>query len=162
MMVKLPNLSVLLQFQKRLDDHIVKEKKIVFNTSDLKVLAFKVEFGEFLNEHQFFKFWKENRLPKEGLLEEFVDGVHFLLSLANERKWSKFIHAADAAEWEDRTLVTLALDIYNNPLASAGDWLECVCDYFQMAHLMGFTIDEIEKAYLKKNKVNLDRQNNGY
>jgi dimeric dUTPase (all-alpha-NTP-PPase superfamily) len=79
-------LEKLFQMQKALDTHI--EDKHSLQDEDLferKVLALLVEIGELANETRSFKFWSvKPSSAKEVILEEFVDGVHFILSLGIE------------------------------------------------------------------------------
>lgn len=188
MEIAVPNLKMLFELQEKLDERINKEKGITEDTSNLTVIAFKVEFAEFLNEHKFFKFWKTDKTPnmvavvsevyetnfihgrkhrfiaeyKYPLLEEYVDGIHFLLSLGMKRKYHKYSHAFDALDIETNSLEYLAMEIFNNPLDSAGKWIQCMSDYFYFGHLVGITAKDIEEAYLKKNKINHERQDGGY
>lgn len=196
------DLKKLFALQEKLDKRILEEKKITEDVSDLTVVAFKVEFAEFLNEHKFFKFWKVDRTPRkevkchackgsggfssfdsEGdpvndiclycggigiqgypLLEEFVDGIHFLLSLGIKRKYHKFIHALESFEEDEITgsMSDLAQEVFNNRLDSAGKWLQCLVDYMNFGVLAGITPKDIEEAYVAKNKENHRRQSAGY
>ena len=177
--IQVPDLKKLAEIQAVLDKTIMTTQNIQEDITNRLVVAFKVEFGEFLNEHKFFKFWKVNTIPNRHvikhhamfledvvyhnpLLEEFVDGVHFLLSIGNQRKYIKFIHAFDTIERKSDSLEFLAMEIFNNPINSAGRWLEVVSDYLYFGNLVGFTVEEIEQAYYEKNKVNFQRQENGY
>jgi dimeric dUTPase (all-alpha-NTP-PPase superfamily) len=167
------------ELQDKLDKHILENHKIEGDITGLLVIAFKVEFGEFLNEHKFFKFWKVNPVPRtkallipammeedkvyyNPLLEEFVDGVHFLLSIGLKRGYLKFIHGFDVVERKSDSLEFLSIEIFNNPINSAGKWMEVFSDYIHLGYLMGISASDIEEAYLKKNQVNHERQNSGY
>lgn len=180
-MVQVPDFKKLAALQEKLDKRVIEQHKINYDTTNLRIIAFKVEFGEFLNEHKFFKFWKvpEKRVPNtksllvpammdedkvyyNPLLEEFVDGIHFLLSIGIERNYMKFIHAFDLIERKSDNLEYLANDIFNNPINSAGKWIEVFSDYIYFGNLVGISASDIEEAYLKKNKVNHERQNSGY
>ena len=49
------------------------------------MLALLVEIGELANETRSFKFWSvKPASEKKIILEEFVDGIHFILSLGIE------------------------------------------------------------------------------
>lgn len=159
------HLKNMFKIQNTVDQKIRATQKIAddVNTTDLKIIAFKVEFGEFLNEHKFFKYWKVDRTPRFGLLiEEFADCVAFMLALALERKWNKFIHALDVVDVETKTMAARSIDIFNNPLDSAGKWLLCMVDLLELAKMMGISEEEIETAYLKKSEINIGRQEEGY
>ncbi len=72
--------------QQALDSHI--EEKHQLQNEDLftrKTLALLVEIGELANETRCFKFWSvKPASEKQVVLEEFVDGIHFILSLGIE------------------------------------------------------------------------------
>lgn len=117
-------LKELLGMQRELDQHIVDNAFNIIGDEIPKVdgsdksflierlLALQVEVSEFANKTRCFKYWSKKKAePKEELLDEFVDILHFWLSVAN---------------------------------------------------VMKFTAEEIEQAYLKKNKENYKRQEEGY
>lgn len=164
-----PNIAKMFDMQRELDQFIIDTQKLEGDYVDLKVIAFKVEFGEFLNEHKFFKFWKVDKTPNWGelfgpnpVLEEFVDGIHFLLSLALEKKWDRFLHALEVVSLEDKTLSALSIDIFHNPLSSCGHWFQCLLDMLQFASLVGLSIQDIEDGYQAKYEINIKRQKEGY
>lgn len=80
------NTITLFKMQKALDSHI--ESQHGLQNEDLferKVLALLVEIGELANETRCFKFWSVKPSSERNvILEEFVDGVHFILSLGIE------------------------------------------------------------------------------
>ncbi|WP_176714346.1 dUTP diphosphatase, partial [Limosilactobacillus reuteri] len=49
---------------------------------------------------------------------------------------------------------------YNNP--SHGNYGRIIMVFLGLGKLLGFTWDEIEQAYFKKNEVNHKRQDSGY
>src|SRR5690554_4670233 len=58
------NLTKLFELQRKLDEHIIKEKGL--EGEDLlpkKILALQVELGELANEWRGFKFWSEDQEP---------------------------------------------------------------------------------------------------
>ena len=81
------NLQQLFTMQRQLDQHI--EDKHQLHKEDLvprKLLALLVEMGELANETRCFKFWSVKPPAEDAvILEEFVDGVHFILSLGIEK-----------------------------------------------------------------------------
>ena len=72
--------------QKELDmkidyEHGLKNEE-VFNK---KVMSLIVEICELANEIKFFKFWSYKKpSPKEKILDEYSDCIHFLLSIGND------------------------------------------------------------------------------
>src|SRR5699024_12798011 len=69
--------------QQKLDDYISKNHQLDGeNLLEERFLALLVETGELANETRCFKFWsKKEASTKEVILEEYVDNIHFLLSL---------------------------------------------------------------------------------
>ncbi|WP_377888225.1 dUTP diphosphatase [Alkalihalobacillus sp. R86527] len=161
------NFERLLELQKTLDDRILDEHHL--HTSDLfsrKLLALQVEVGELANETRCFKFWStKSPAPKEIILEEYVDGIHFILSLGLE------LGISEVSSYEQKDVsqspviafqeVYHAIDILreNQNVESFHVLLE---KYLQLAIAIDLNIDAIERAYLKKNEINHQRQNQGY
>jgi dimeric dUTPase (all-alpha-NTP-PPase superfamily) len=161
-------LEKLFHMQKALDTHI--EEKHNLQDEDLfdrKVLALLVEIGELANETRSFKFWSvKPSSAKEVILEEFVDGVHFILSLGIECGFDA--GPIDLDEQELSLNVTEQfLSVYDwisffQKSKSLVDYKKVIISYFQLAGLLGFTYEEIERAYFHKNEVNYLRQQNNY
>ncbi|MGQ8924303.1 dUTP diphosphatase, partial [Bacillus halotolerans] len=99
------NLQKMFEMQKALDERIIKEKGL--EGQDLLpnlILALQVELAECANEWRGFKHWSNDREPriclidkkgqtakeyyKNPLLEEYVDCLHFILSIGNRLGWN--------------------------------------------------------------------------
>ncbi|MFJ5717269.1 dUTP diphosphatase [Neobacillus sp. NPDC093127] len=161
-------LEKLFEMQKALDRHIEEKhgllKEDLFNR---KVLALLVEIGELANETRCFKFWSvKPSSAKEVILEEFVDGVHFILSLGIECGF-------DAEQMELKipastlNVTDQFLHVYEfvNIFKKAKDltsYIELFAAYLKLAEQLGLTQGEIEQAYFRKNEVNYQRQQNNY
>ncbi|MEH7116565.1 dUTP diphosphatase [Neobacillus vireti] len=161
-------LKKLFQMQRELDTHI--EKKHGLENEDLfdrKVLALLVEIGELANETRSFKFWSvKPSSPKPVVLEEFVDGIHFILSLGIECGFDQESIAIQAQE-SARNVTEQFLYVYETISSfqkskAIADYLSLFDSYLTLASLLGFTNNEIEKAYFAKNEVNYQRQQNNY
>lgn len=191
------NLSKLFKIQKQLDDRIVKEKGLEGqDLLDKKILALQVELGELANEWRGFKFWSEDQEPrtevpdfetwkknghktykgkpamhfKNPLLEEYVDCLHFFLSIginSNVRTDIDF----DKAGTRDIMTLFAKINRYTAEMwwehnGKTGQllvkWLFGFQNFLRLGEMLGFTWDEIEKAYLEKNKINHERQESGY
>lgn len=192
------NLNKLFQIQDELDQAIVKKKGL--EGQDLlpkKILALQVELGELANEWRGFKFWSEDQFPRgkgryvkgnitfindvqtwtdfdveEGnpLLEEYVDCLHFILSIGLELK----IKIAYARETQsNKTNITklftslfIGSGIIGSPESDNEinyiNYLSLTSDFIRLGQLLGFTEKQIEQAYLSKNKINHARQESGY
>ena len=80
------NIEKLMTMQAGLDQHIeLKHGLQSENLVERKILALLVELGELANETRCFKFWSlKGPADQETILMEYVDGIHFILSLAND------------------------------------------------------------------------------
>lgn len=183
------NLTKLFQLQRQLDEYIEQKHPRQEGEDRLvkKILALMVELGELANEWRGFKFWSENQVPrtrvlvnrttddigfknigpehiKNPLLEEYVDCLHFLLSIGLESEIGTFTGdelmpiKMGAIEIQFITLfkvtVTFLEDINYYP-----DMWEL---FLGLGEMLGFTWEQIEEAYLQKNAENHARQNRGY
>lgn len=162
------NLEKLFQMQKALDSHI--EEKHQLQKEDLfdrKVLALLVEIGELANETRCFKFWSvKPSSEKDVILEEFVDGIHFILSLGIECGFNQMPielkgikSTSTVTEQFLAVYETISLFQKNKELDA---YINVFESYMQLAALLGFTKEEIEEAYFRKNEVNYQRQQNNY
>ena len=77
------DLEELYNLQASLDAEIANNHHVTYeSTFERRLLALIVEIGELANETRCFKYWS-NKGPsaKEVVMDEFADGIHFLLSL---------------------------------------------------------------------------------
>ncbi|WP_066311378.1 dUTP diphosphatase [Bacillus sp. FJAT-29814] len=162
-------LKKLFHMQKALDTHI-EEKHGLLN-EDLfsrKVLALLVEVGELANETRCFKFWSvKPSSPQDVILEEFVDGIHFILSLGIVCGFDEKEFSLDGALPAAETLTEQFLKVYQQTSVfqnskSFEDFLVLFKSYMALAGLLGITQEEIQQAYFHKNEVNYLRQQNNY
>ncbi|MFJ5758261.1 dUTP diphosphatase [Neobacillus sp. NPDC093182] len=161
-------LEKLFRMQRGLDQHI--EEKHGLQNEDLfdrKVLALLVELGELANETRCFKFWSiKPSSEKDVILEEYVDGIHFILSLGIECGFQNLDYKL---ELEPSTLSTteqflLIYQLVNKfrDSKSDSDFKTLLTSYLHLGALLGITYEEMEKAYFTKNEVNYQRQQNNY
>ncbi|MEO2074690.1 MAG: dUTP diphosphatase [Bacillus sp. (in: firmicutes)] len=162
------NLEKLFHMQKALDSHI--EEKHQLQKEDLfdrKVLALLVEIGELANETRCFKFWSvKPSSEKDVILEEFVDGIHFILSLGIECGFNQMPIELEGIK-STSTVTEQFLAVYETiSLFQKNKELDAYINvfksYMQLAALLGLTKEEIEEAYFRKNEVNYQRQQNNY
>lgn len=199
------NLNKLFEIQAKLDKHIVEGKGLEGqNLLDEKILALQVELGELANEWRGFKFWSENQKPrtakptlcgcpmcefhdlpevtekKNPLLEEYVDCLHFILSIGNDINCDaensiKYVNDSTELILESKsvknTSITEQFNIvfgnisYFYQAGGAGgleDYYDIAAEFFILGEKLGFKDKQVEQAYLDKNKVNHERQQNGY
>lgn len=160
------NWESLFTMQKQLDSYIETNHNLT--NKDLfhdKYLALLVELGELANETRCFKFWSnKERSSKEIILEEYVDGIHFILSLGIEkglRYESSTIQKTSKTETELFSIVFENSVLFkNNPIQTTYNQL--FTSYLKLGLALGFEENDIRDAYLKKNEVNYERQNQGY
>lgn len=177
------------QLQRVLDSKINEKFNLEpMETIFHKLLALVVEIGEASNEHRGFKFWSVDRSPRilvplkptmnyediewrNPLLEEFVDALHFGISIGNDLKIQ--LDEVKPRLFSDVSKGTLQTLSWVHSLAQGVDM-----DYNQsilkkrytnmMEYLLGlgmaygFDEDNIEAAYILKNQENHKRQLSGY
>jgi len=160
------NWTELFDMQRKLDAYIKKNHQL--EEADLfseKILALLVELGELANETRSFKYWSTKAASdREVILEEYVDNVHFLLSLGIEKNY-QFTHIE--VEETKNNMVEQFNEVYRKAIyfserQSEVNYKELVEAYLQLANLLGFTEQAILNAYIEKNEVNYERQQSGY
>jgi|SRR5690625_48441 len=158
----------LFTMQKQLDHYIEESNKIPAkqNLFEDKCLALLVELGELANETRSFKFWS-TKPPSadEVILEEYVDGVHFILSLGIEKGFEySGIENGNKVEVDItaqfNTVFTSCIRFNEEP--SQINYTTLFTDFLHLGKLLGYHATDIQSAYYKKNKVNYDRQQEGY
>ncbi len=106
---------------------------------------------------------------KNPLLEEYVDCLHFILSigleLGFENVWISHSTVKHSIKQED-VLVnfsTVFAFVYKLERRESFNWYDSLFERFiVLGFSLGFTWEQIEQAYIAKNEVNHDRQNTGY
>ena len=155
------NIKKMLEAQKELDEANLKKGGLTEYPLEMVQTAYRVELGELLQEWKQFKFWKLNKgkVNREKMLEEWADCMHFALSLNNNIYKCKSYTYDDfrrAVEYEK------ILDIYKviNDCFSVNMFtLSCV---IALGLKLGYTLEELEQAYWRKNKINWERIEGGY
>lgn len=161
------NVQTLYSLQRQLDERIETQHGLQGeNLVDRKILALLVEVGELANETRCFKFWSSKpSAPQEIVLEEYVDGLHFILSLGLD------LQLAERVEWPDvqasKPLVTQFLDVFQaihlfEQALSIETYEALLRSYVELGHALQFTSEQIERAYVAKNAVNHERQDQNY
>ena len=154
------NIKKMLEAQEELD-------KAMFDYSGLKEYpieqiktAYRVELGEVLQEAKMFKYWKKNKgvISPIKILEELADCLHFALSLENKVENYSYLSEftdEDFKEYERYSLyeiIDTCFTLYSTVLA------DTIC----LGLKLGYSLDDLEKAYYDKNKINWERINNNY
>ncbi|MEK4255445.1 dUTP diphosphatase [Ureibacillus sp. FSL K6-2830] len=170
------NLQKLFEIQAELDCHINKEHPVQEGEDRLakKILALQVELGELCNCWRGFKFWSYKQEPITGLwddrlrfhnplLEEYVDCLHFVLSIGLEIGFTEeptgIIREYDVIHQFNKMFYMVG-DFYNFYIrygkgCGLYDMFDDLFGHFLgIGEMLGFTWEQIERAYLEKNAEN--------
>ncbi|MBE3570713.1 MAG: dUTP diphosphatase [Bacillales bacterium] len=162
------NLSKLYDMQKALDQYIEQENHVANeNLLHHKLLALLVELGELANETRCFKFWsKKGPSEKKIILEEYVDGIHFLLSIGLELGFDSFTQikepSSSSSDLTDQFLAVYEAFHRLKKEKTLPSYEKAWEEYVLLANMLGFSTEDIERAYMEKNEVNYKRQREGY
>ncbi|MEH7392591.1 dUTP diphosphatase [Bacillus sp. JJ1474] len=172
-----------MNLQKLFDTQKVLRDRIAYNEPDRfdkLILALLVEIGECANEWRGFKFWSKDQEPrtkvpvtgwgepyKNPLLEEYVDGLHFVLEIGLQHGFDKDVAGLAIETIKFRTieqqftaLMRVDWEIYE--CGHGGYFHEGFELYLSLGEMLGFTGEQVEKAYFEKNQINHLRQDEGY
>ncbi|MEK5175101.1 dUTP diphosphatase [Heyndrickxia sp. FSL W8-0496] len=102
---------------------------------------------------------------KNPLLEEYVDGLHFVLELGIELdfEYDEWIYDSWVVETITEQFMSLQLtvgEIYCDK--HDGCLPDLISYYIGLGEMLGFTWEQIEQAYMEKNAINHQRQESGY
>lgn len=155
----------LFEMQAELDRFIEQTQNVQYDVFQEKGLALLVELAELANETRCFKFWStKGASERPVILEEFVDSIHFMLSLGNMRGFQ-------LDEWptveEKLDLTPAFIEATQSVLSflqkqTQDNYLMLWHRYSVLAYNLGFTVDDIIEAYISKNEKNYERQRSGY
>ncbi|WP_186578425.1 dUTP diphosphatase [Aquibacillus kalidii] len=156
----------LFNMQQKLDNYIQENHQLKSEELfDRKILALLVEVGELANETKCFKFWSTKPAsPQSVILEEYVDGLHFILSIGLDKQYDHL-----PSKWVEKTkdLTNLFNIVFEKIIAFKHDqskesYKELIYTYIGLGNALGFSEDNVKDAYYEKNKVNFERQDSGY
>lgn len=187
--------------QIKLDNRIYEAKGIAASdVFDQKITALHTELGELANNHRGFKYWSEDQEPrteeidsyertyyspstwqpdfskpifKNPLLEEYVDGLHFVVSLGVDvgvnphNPPSTRLRELEGVEQSFNYVHKCVSDLWSNIHFDFGNnrrslWEKLYVHFMDLGKRLGFTDEQILEAYMEKNQVNHDRQNSHY
>ncbi|MCQ6266520.1 dUTP diphosphatase [Fictibacillus sp. WQ 8-8] len=156
----------LFEMQKHLNDRIIQEHGL--HNDDLydqRLLALLVELGELANETRCFKYWSVKPASSDSvILEEYVDGLHFILSVGLDMGMDD-IEIHTVASNEDLTGQFLSLYRLISGLQGKKDktlFSQLFSEFIGLGQLLGFSVENIVDGYYKKNEINHQRQDEGY
>ena len=153
------NIKKMLEAQKELDAALFQKGGLKEYPARQIETAYRVELGEVLQEWKSFKYWKKNKgiIDINKLLEEVADCLHFALSLENEIKNYNFKEVA-----EEEFKIYDKYDIYDTIDECFTIYNTILGDTIALGLCLGFTLEQLEEVYYKKNKINWDRIANNY
>lgn len=146
-------IETMLKKQEELNSAIMKEYGLTTISKEQIDLATLDEIGEFTHELKgIWCWWKFTQKPvnDEKVLGELVDIWHFVLSYTYNFCEVTFTNL------EQEGLACLLANIINEEYANKLFYLIAV------SMCLGFTIEDVYKAYCDKNKVNYQRLERGY
>lgn len=161
------NLAKLFELQENLDERIRENHQLQGESLlSKKILALQVELAELANETRCFKFWSDKKPSDKGvILEEYVDCLHFILTLGIEKGFTDIkLDNKELLQYDiTAQFLNLYIDINDFVICSSRDqYITLFEDFLSLGKILGFTAGEIEEAYYEKNNVNHKRQDEGY
>lgn len=161
------NLPPLFETQKKLDQRIANQHHLEgVSFSNEKILALLVELGELANETRCFKFWSLKG-PSEAsvILEEYVDGLHFILSIGLDYDYQD-VELAPKSNGE-MSLTNRFLSVYSKidhfkEESTKANYEDLFENFLMLGYQLGFSSEQIEHAYHEKNVINHERQDQNY
>lgn len=107
------------------------------------------------------------QIKENPLLEEYVDCLHFIVSIGLEvvsDEWILEIEEENVSGFENEEIVGQFLYVMENVKSEMDvhDWFYLVAQFHRLGIYLGFTWEQIEQAYLAKWEENIRRQKEGY
>lgn len=161
------NLNDIIQMQINLDQTIHQKRGVSYSEVIEHIkLALLVELAELANEVKCFKFWSsKERSPKDVLIEEYADGIHFISSIVIHYGVESIFDIPNDIQLMSKEELTNQFNkLFNmsKNLSNSSDIINWYQEYLVLGYGLGFNIEDIKKAYFEKNKVNYQRQENNY
>ena len=159
-------LAELYTAQKALDKEIQDLHHVTYeSTLHERMLALLVELGEFANETRTFKFWSlKGPSPKERILDEYADALHFFLSLGIALNIDHFEHEFVSY---DGKLTDQILAVYQEVVdftknANPTTYATAFHAFLNLLPSLGYNEKDMFDAYRAKLAVNYKRQESHY
>lgn len=106
---------------------------------------------------------------KNPLLEEYVDCLHFILSIGldlgydyEESRLEKWKNGSEDITHHFRFVFWCVAELTDRKQITDWDYFYMFGSFLALGEMLGFTWEQIEQAYVDKNKINHARQQNGY
>ena len=160
------DLQKMYQKQYELDLEIANNHHITYEeTKEKRLLALLVELGEFANATRTFKFWSfKPSESKERVLDEFADGLHFLLSLGLAYNFKLDTVEVESDEKDLTAAILKAYDDINDFYLerTMAMYAKMFVGYLKILATLGYTWQDAYDAYFLKLEENHHRQETNY
>lgn len=160
------DLKKMYQKQYELDLEIANNHHITYEeTKDKRLLALLVELGEFANATRTFKFWSfKPSESKERVLDEFADGLHFLLSLGLAYNFKLDTVEVESDEKDLTAAILKAYDDINDFYSerTMAMYAKMFVGYLKILAMLGYSWQDAYDAYFLKLEENHHRQETNY
>ncbi len=153
--------------QLMMDEFIHKNKNTKFSdTFSKRIIALFTEIAEFINEERSFKYWSNKpSSSKKIILEEYIDCLHFILSLGNDInfKWSAYNFNVLKSDNINELILTTYINLSSfSQESSISNFTKFLDSFLSMAIVQKFNCNDLLISYQIKNKINYKRQNENY
>ncbi|AKX33890.1 dUTP diphosphatase [Spiroplasma litorale] len=167
-MLEIKDLLYLSKKQEELDEYIMTSKKLSLNEEidNNKIIALIVEISEFINECRAFKYWSNKpSSDKSIVLEEFVDSLHFIISIGNDIVFNFSNYKYNA--WDKKDINYWSIEMYKSIMSFQGfrshkNYSSLLNTFMNCMNILDFSSDDVLNSYNKKNETNFKRQDNNY
>ncbi|WP_100405061.1 dUTP diphosphatase [Bacillus solitudinis] len=161
------DIAGLFETQRTLNERIVREHQLT--GKDLffeQQLAFLVELGELANETRCFKYWSKKPSSEEAIiLEEYVDGLHFILTMGIALNFISSDLGRTSEKEESLTKQFIRVMVRTHQLTekrTEASFKTLFQDFLMLGKMLGLSEETIEHGYYEKNQINHKRQDEGY
>lgn len=159
-------LKELFELQRKLDQKIIVNHNLQEDfLLKKKILALQVEIGELANETRCFKYWsKKGPSEKSIILEEYVDCIHFILSIGIEKIYEDVLLDIKQNNFSiTDQFLNIYIDINDFIVCQSKDhYITLFEDFLSLGISLDFSKEDIINKYLEKNEINHNRQENDY
>jgi len=159
-------LKELYQLQSELDSTIAQNHGTTYqSTQDDRLMALIVEIGELANETRCFKYWSnKGPSPREKLLDEYADGMHFLLSLGLplgvKKTHYEIIKSSLPLTRQFHLVYKATVELVES--YDLSHYTNAYQLFLNLIPSLGFSVEEVISAYRTKLGVNYHRQKTNY
>lgn len=151
--------------QEELDRYIEEQHNISKRTKiEEKILALHVELAELANETRCFKFWSTKESSGPSVInEEYVDGLHFLLSLGLDLDYRYISTPLKGIGNITESFLTVFDAVQKFREQKSGEaYQQLFTAFLSLGKDLGLSEEDVKIAYHAKNEVNFKRQDEGY